>query len=64
MREATEKVIAFGASFVTTTYLLGLVAYCFWQSLDAVGVVIVGMSGITILVLVSCELQDRPGMRK
>jgi hypothetical protein len=35
-----------------------------WQSLDAVGVVIVGMGGVTILVIASAEMSGHSLLRE
>jgi len=58
MKLQHEEALAFAGVMVATTYLLGMFAFCLWQSVDAVGVVVVGMGGVTVLVLTSCELHE------
>ncbi len=60
MKLQHEEALAFGGVMVATTYLLGMFAFCLWQSVDAVGVVIVGMGSVTVLVVASCEIHDLP----
>ena len=60
MKLQHEEALAFAGVMVATTYLLGMFAFCLWQSVDAVGVVVVGMGGVTVLVIVSYEIAGVP----
>jgi hypothetical protein len=59
MKLQHEEALAFGGVVVAATYLIGMFVLCLWQSVDAVGVVVIGMGGVSVLVLVSCELNEQ-----